>query len=61
MSPPVYALVAPAQPLPRADESPLPCIIGTVDSAPIPVRHVLLDNGVLGKISKEQRAAEYDV
>jgi pyruvate oxidase len=27
----------------------------------IPVRHVLLDNGVLGKISKEQRAAEYDV
>ena len=27
----------------------------------IPVRHVLLDNGALGKISKEQRAAEYDV
>ena len=27
----------------------------------IPVRHVLLDNGVLGKISKEQRAAEFDV
>ncbi len=27
----------------------------------IPVRHVLLDNGMLGKISKEQRAAEYDV
>jgi pyruvate oxidase len=27
----------------------------------IPIRHVLLDNGVLGKISKEQRAAEYDV
>jgi pyruvate oxidase len=27
----------------------------------IPVRHVLLDNHVLGKISKEQRAAEYDV
>ena len=27
----------------------------------IPVRHVLLDNAVLGKISKEQRAAEYDV
>jgi thiamine pyrophosphate-dependent acetolactate synthase large subunit-like protein/nitrite reductase/ring-hydroxylating ferredoxin subunit len=27
----------------------------------IPVRHVLLDNSVLGKISKEQRAAEYDV
>jgi pyruvate oxidase len=27
----------------------------------IPVKHVLLDNGVLGKISKEQRAAEYDV
>jgi thiamine pyrophosphate-dependent acetolactate synthase large subunit-like protein len=25
------------------------------------VRHVLLDNAVLGKISKEQRAAEYDV
>ena len=27
----------------------------------IPVRHVLLDNGVLGKISKEQRAAELEV
>ena len=27
----------------------------------IPVRHVLLDNGLLGKISKEQRAAEFDV
>jgi hypothetical protein len=27
----------------------------------IPVRHVLSDNAVLGKISKEQRAAEYDV
>jgi pyruvate oxidase len=27
----------------------------------IPVRHVLLDNAVLGKISKEQRAAEYEV
>ena len=27
----------------------------------IPIRHVLLDNAVLGKISKEQRAAEYDV
>jgi thiamine pyrophosphate-dependent acetolactate synthase large subunit-like protein len=27
----------------------------------IPIRHVLLDNGALGKITKEQRAAEYDV
>ncbi len=27
----------------------------------IPVRHVLLDNASLGKITKEQRAAEYDV
>jgi pyruvate oxidase len=27
----------------------------------IPVKHVVLDNGALGKISKEQRAAEYDV
>jgi pyruvate oxidase len=27
----------------------------------IPIKHVLLDNGSLGKISKEQRAAEYDV
>ena len=27
----------------------------------IPIRHVLLDNGSLGKISKEQRAAELDV
>ncbi len=27
----------------------------------IPVRHVLLDNGQLGKITKEQRAAELDV
>jgi thiamine pyrophosphate-dependent acetolactate synthase large subunit-like protein len=27
----------------------------------IPIKHVLLDNGVLGKISKEQRAAGYDV
>ncbi|MFZ4517987.1 MAG: thiamine pyrophosphate-binding protein [Microthrixaceae bacterium] len=27
----------------------------------VPVRHVLLDNGVLGKISKEQRAAQLDV
>jgi thiamine pyrophosphate-dependent acetolactate synthase large subunit-like protein len=27
----------------------------------IPVRHVLLDNGMLGKIAKEQRAAEFDV
>jgi pyruvate oxidase len=26
----------------------------------IPVKHVLLDNAALGKISKEQRAAEYD-
>ena len=27
----------------------------------IPVKHVLLDNGVLGKISKEQRAGSYPV
>ena len=27
----------------------------------IPVRHVVLDNHVLGKISKEQRAAELEV
>ncbi len=27
----------------------------------VPIRHVLVDNGVLGKISKEQRAEEFDV
>ena len=27
----------------------------------LPLTHVLLDNGQLGKIAKEQRAAEYDV
>jgi len=27
----------------------------------MPIRHVLLDNSMLGKITKEQRAAEYDV
>ena len=27
----------------------------------MPITHVLIDNGVLGKISKEQRAAEYEV
>jgi thiamine pyrophosphate-dependent acetolactate synthase large subunit-like protein len=27
----------------------------------IPVRHVLLDNGSLGKITKEQRAGQFDV
>jgi len=27
----------------------------------IPIRHVLLDNGALGKITKEQRAGSFDV
>ena len=27
----------------------------------IPIKHVLLDNSMLGKITKEQRAGEFDV
>ncbi len=35
--------------------------VSTAVKYKIPIKHVLLDNAMLGKISKEQRAAEYDV